>query len=49
MAVDRQSDIHCNGCGDTADSGIPFSVVSFSSSNVLPKIRSTALCALAAA
>jgi len=23
MAVDRRSDTHCNGCGDTADSGIP--------------------------
>ncbi len=23
MAVDRRSDIHCNGCGDAADSGIP--------------------------
>ena len=49
-AVDRRSDIHRNGCGDAADSGIPaFSVVSLSSSNVLPRISSTALCALAAA
>ncbi|MFZ0305982.1 MAG: hypothetical protein WAL75_25070 [Terracidiphilus sp.] len=23
MAVDRRSDIHCNGCGEAADSGIP--------------------------
>lgn len=23
MAVDRRSDIHRNGCGDAADSGIP--------------------------
>jgi len=23
MAVDRRSDIHCNGCGEAADSGFP--------------------------